>query len=169
MTPRYLVDHVSPQWALLAETLFERELGYALAATEYTETVRYDPQRGARLTRTPVLTLVSVQGTSGTWGIHRDLTLALGAGAHRDIPVSDVHLHQRGDVAYVVLPVFLWGATYDEVTIQYVAGVSVVPDDVLHVIGELASSLERGETDEWGGNMPASVRDIADRYRRKEA
>jgi hypothetical protein len=151
--------------AIRAEAIFERVLGYRLAACEVTETVRYSTLTGARLQHTPVVSILKIFARA-TVGTHLREFEAFGPSHWNEIDVSHTVLHQKHDKAALILPTTLFGHPYDEVKITYVAGTVDIPLEVTAAITDIYALLQQG-VDEWDLQLPASVAEAVERYRKE--
>lgn len=139
--PRYIRDAgaYDADTLSLAERLFERFVGCVLAEQSYTETVLIDNCRG-RLKNTPVTQILEckarlLDSTFVPWTMTDD------------IAPGDVR-EWHGNV---VLPPSLFGESYDQATVTYLAGLAEIPQDIENAVASIYRALVDRSLDEWSG------------------
>jgi hypothetical protein len=165
---RYLTNYNGPLDGDVierAENLFDRFLGRTLALTTHKDSGRYDKSRNCfMLTNTPFVELVSINGRVKSW-FYSEI---IGATGLIYIPKEDVVIHRKDDKVAVSLPPSLYGPAYDEVEIEYKAGLTDIPQDINDAILEIAKLLDKGDINEWNCMLPETVIDVINKYQRKE-
>lgn len=119
-----------------AVALLEQALGFSLSLEVITERRQVSNCVG-RLTRTPLVTLVSMKARL----VEYEYSKAFGPTAWTDIPVETVVVgKQEGQLAFR-LPPSLFGISYDEALVEYVTGYKVLPADLKAVVNEIEALL----------------------------
>lgn len=147
-----------------AESVFDHFLGFHLGEKEYEEQLRIG-KYGFEIPHMPLIKLISVQGKTENWG---PIDFDFGESAWNDIEVEQVSVHPYPNFTLLYVPPTLFGTPYTAVKAKYTAGLQEFPLDVQGSIQIIASLIEKHEIDEWNCQLPVSVLDVIEKYKRKE-
>lgn len=129
-----------------ALTLLETAIGFRLTPEVLTERCQVRNNIG-RLTRKPLLNVLSVQAQIKRY----EYSETLGPTDWMNIPLADVVIGEEAGAPALALPFTMFGGSYDEALVVYVAGFETLPDDLQNVLREIGTLLtgNRIDTDGW--------------------
>lgn len=146
-----------------AEAIFERFVGYQIKLNTYTKTFRYDEQYGVLIRNDLINEIVQIRAKASVW----EFESVFGDTEWVDINLSEIVTHVGNGSMYITLPPTMFGTTYSDVEVTYIAGHSDVPEDIIGAIIEIERLLTVGTITEWNCILPVSVLDVINKYRKE--
>jgi hypothetical protein len=145
-----------------AEAIVERFLRKPLGVRTYKDFGPYDKTTNFYpLTHKPLVEVLAIKARAKNW-FYSDI---MGESALVEIPLKDAVIHRKDDRAAITLPPSIYGTPYDEIEVEYTAGLSELPADLQQAINEVADDLKSGKIDDWNCILPIDVIDVIDKYR----
>lgn len=150
----------------ISQEIFEKKIGRPFFHKTVQETIPYDVQVGGMLKHVPVLKIHKIEGRTHKWDQWNFHNL-LGSTDWIEIPVDHIVLHQNTSRANITLPYTVYGVPYDEVRIQYEAGVTRVPADVKQAVDTIAQLISENKIDRYNCILPSEVMKVVEKYKAK--
>jgi hypothetical protein len=145
-----------------AEALFERFIGDRIQLDTYTVTLDYG-DKGAVIRNSNVVDVLSVRAKASTW-VFEDF---FGNTEWVDIDMTQIVTHWKDGKLHINLPPTLFGTSYKEVEVTYVAGYEEIPEDIIAALREIEDLLRKGTITEWNCILPVSILDVINKYRKE--
>lgn len=147
-----------------AESIVERYLREPLGIRTYTDSGPYNKNTNFfQLTHKPLVQIRSIKARAKNW-FYSDI---IGEASFVNIPVQDVVTHRKDERSAITLPTSIYGTPYDEIEVEYTAGLTELPEDLQHAVKEVARLLESGQIDDWNCILPIDIIDTIDKYRKE--
>lgn len=146
-----------------AESLFEQLVGYQLHLNTYQKKFPYSNENGCVIRDDKVVEILSIRAKSDDWVFDE----FFGETSWLDIDMNHVVIHEKNGVTYVNLPPTLFGTSYSEVEVTYIAGHQRIPEDIISTILEINRLLEDETISEWNRTLPVHVLEIVEKYKKE--
>jgi hypothetical protein len=146
-----------------AEAIFERYVGYHLNLKTYINIFPYSDENGAVIRNDKVVDILTIRAKANQWMFEK----YFGETQWTDIDLNHVVTHEKDGFTYVSIPPTVFGTSYSDVEITYLAGHERIPDDIIDAILEIDRLLEDGTISEWNCTLPVPVLETIEKYKKE--